>query len=343
MISVLFVVPRFHPNLWFATKALVESGARVAVWVSDTAPEVEDHSIVAPRVFADPSDAAGLKAAFAGFAPDLVFLRNTSDLKHAVARAARGTKAQLWSYDQHPLDRPRSFWKRLRLRLDGLPARRVTPVPGLTDTPPDPQSRYLPWPVCTGLPEMPERPDAPVTVLCVGKLAQPRKNQPLVIDALRQAGRAGRARLILAGATSHTISGADADHMAVLEAAAREDWCEIHRDVAFRDMPALYARSHVCILPSTAEPLGTAPVEAMAWGCVPVISTSAGSAGYLVDGGDGLLLDLSQPDRIETALGALIDDPALRARLAAGARETAGDDLGPKRFLARIRDLLREG
>ncbi|WP_113290185.1 glycosyltransferase family 4 protein [Rhodosalinus halophilus] len=343
-LSVLFVVPRFHPNLFVATRALVEAGHRVTVMADATGPS-EDHSVVQPVVLGRAPGAAAVARSVETARPDLVFLRNTSKLKEEAARAARRSGAALWYYDLRPLTEQARWTKRLRRRLAGLPLRRVTPVPGLdAEAPADPLARYLPWPVARD-PAVPlARGDGPVTVICVGKLSQPRKNLHLAIEALRDPGRAGRARLQLVGTTDRRASGHDARYLAHLEAAAQaESWIELHRDVPLAAMPALYAAADICVMPSIDEPLGYAPVEAMAYGAVPVISTAAGSAGYLTEGRDGVRVDIDAPGALDTALHQLVNDAPYRARLAAGARATAESELSPARFLERIEALAAEG
>ena len=76
---------------------------------------------------------------------------------------------------------------------------------------------------------------------------------------------------------------------------------------------------------------------------MPVISTEAGSAGYIREGENGLLVDPHDPATVETALTCLIDDAALRLRLGQGARETALGELGPARFVERMQGLIAEG
>lgn len=339
----MFVVPRFHTNLWFATRALIDAGHRVTV-LAETRGAAEDHGVVAPTIVGPASGSALLSGVFEDAQPDLVLLRNTSALKRPVASLARQAGTACWLYDQRPLTERRGWRHRLALRLSGLPLRRVTPVPGLDpEAPRDRDTTYLPWPVERD-PQVPlVRGTGPVTVLCVGKLGQRRKNQHLVVEALREHGWAGRVRLQIVGASGNGASGVDAAYLAYLEAAAAEPWLELRRDVSFAEMPGLYAFADICVLPSANEPLGTAPVEAMAYGAVPVISTGAGSAGYLTEGRDGLRVDVGEPGALATALHQLVKDAPYRARLAAGARATAEDELGPARFLERIEALAAEG
>jgi glycogen synthase len=71
------------------------------------------------------------------------------------------------------------------------------------------------------------------------------------------------------------------------------------------------------------EPWGLVPLEAMACG-VPVVATgTGGSAEYLQEGMNALLVPPGDPDAIARAVRRLTDDPALRARLVDGGRRTA--------------------
>jgi glycogen synthase len=71
------------------------------------------------------------------------------------------------------------------------------------------------------------------------------------------------------------------------------------------------------------EPWGLVPLEAMACG-VPVVATgTGGSAEYLRDGTNALIVPPGDPDAIARAVRRLAGHVALRARLVAGGRRTA--------------------
>ena len=277
-----------------------------------------------------------------------MLLRNSGGLSKQVARVARRAGLRVIGYDLRPMTEVRSLRKRVSLWMQGRPWQRVTPVPGLdADAPRDRAAVYLPWPTAAlPLPAGAERdPRAtPVRVLCVGKLAQVRKNQHLLIAALEELGGNARARLTLVGSTSRAISGADAAHHAALRAEAEaQDWIDILGDVPFAGMAALYAGHHICVLPSVGEPLGIAPVEGMAYGTIPVISTDSGSAGYVTDGVDGRRVDMAVPGALRDALEPLLASEALRARMSQAARRTAQGELSPERFVQRVAALLEQG
>lgn len=342
MACILFVVPRFHTNLFFATKALIEAGHCVAVF-AETTSRIEDHRLVTPEVFGPEPDVARLHRALTGLRPDLIFARYPSKLSKAVHVAARKARLRILSYDQRPLTQRRGLGKRLSYRLEQRAWERVTPVRGLdVKAPTDPAAHYLPWPIEElPVPQATYRAmaEGPVRVLCVGKLAQVRKRQDALIDAMQTLP--GGAMLTLVGATDRNISGADDAHLARLQkAVADHPWITLRSDVSYGDMPSLFAAHHVCVLPSVHETLGWAPIEAMAYGTIPIISEGAGSAGYITSGQNGFRVDVSVQGALEGRLGALIDDPALRLRLSDGARQTAKSDLSPKLFVSRVEALL---
>lgn len=342
--AVLFVVPSFHTNIYVATRALVEAGIGVAVFTPNPG-RAETHDFVVPQVFGVVPDRREIAAALDRVRPALILVRNSGDLSRPIHGLARRRGIRVVAYDQKPLTKVRSLTDHLRLMFQGRPRWRVTPVRGLEGGPRDRFAHYLPWPVMADPAALPRPPEAEVLrVLCVGKLAQPRKNQPLLIEALREAGAAGRVHLTLAGSRTLGASRADAGQLALLEAeAAQNDWITLLSDVPYRKMPQLYAAQDVCVLPSVKEPLGTSPLEAMTYGTVPVISASAGSAGVLTDGQDGLLVDMENPDGLAAVMRRLLDDRALLRRLSAGARATAETELSPETFVVRMRALIASG
>lgn len=341
MATILFIVPRFHTNLVCAVRALVRAGHRVELAVERIGRN-EDHSDATPIPIRGLPARAELEALATRIRPDLVFLRGRPDfiaLANAAMRSGRRREVAIYRYDQRPMTRLTSRGRRIRNWLAGRPALRITPVPGLDATGRrDPMAVYLPFPV-----EQPGRAveqDGPVRVLCVGKLAQPRKNQHLVVEAMERIAAPG-ARLTLAGSTSTEINGVDIAHGAALRDRARAaDWIDLCEDVPFDRMAALYAQHHVTILPSSNEPHGAAPLEAMAFGSVPVVSIQAGSAGLVEHGVTGLRVDPARDGEIAAALGSLIGDEDLRRRLSKGARDFALTELSPERYVARVEALL---
>ncbi|TFH30036.1 MAG: glycosyltransferase family 1 protein [Deltaproteobacteria bacterium] len=91
------------------------------------------------------------------------------------------------------------------------------------------------------------------------------------------------------------------------------------------DMPAILANTDVYAFPSSLEPFGMGPVEAMAAG-VPVVATSVGGLAEIVtDGVNGLLVPPLAPAALAGAVVRLCREAGLRERLIAAGRERAND------------------
>jgi glycosyltransferase involved in cell wall biosynthesis len=83
-----------------------------------------------------------------------------------------------------------------------------------------------------------------------------------------------------------------------------------------------YAQAEVAVVPSLYEGFSLPAIEAMACG-VPLVATTGGALPEVVgtDGETGLLVPPEDPGALAQAIGRLLDDGELRARLGAAGRE----------------------
>ncbi len=87
---------------------------------------------------------------------------------------------------------------------------------------------------------------------------------------------------------------------------------------------ARLARAKIFFVPSEYEGFGLALAEAMACGCA-VVTTPTGYGAELRDGEEGLLCPFEDSGAMRAALARLLDDDALRTRIAgAGWRKVQG-------------------
>jgi glycosyltransferase involved in cell wall biosynthesis len=84
----------------------------------------------------------------------------------------------------------------------------------------------------------------------------------------------------------------------------------------------LYGEAEVAIVPSLYEGFSLPAIEAMSCG-VPVVATTGGALPEVVgtSGETGLLVEPNNPEALVEAIGLLLDDAELRARLGAAGRE----------------------
>ena len=172
--------------------------------------------------------------------------------------------------------------------------------------------------------------DSPLVVASAGRLV-PDKNFGALIEAAARADPSGGwLRLRIAG------TGFEGERLHAL-AAARGVAVEFLGAVAPAEMGSLYAQADAFALVSTFEPFGVVVREAVAAGLPIICSRRAGAAGDIaVEGRNALLVDPEDVAQIAAALARLIDDPELRAALAAGSREidAAGEGADVAAFAA---------
>jgi glycosyltransferase involved in cell wall biosynthesis len=153
-------------------------------------------------------------------------------------------------------------------------------------------------------------------VLYVGRFA-PLKNVSLLVEAfalLRQTRP--RARLLLVG--EGALEGR-------LRSEARR--LGVEQEVVFTgakplaELPVVYSAADVFALPSSFDNSPNVLLEAMA--CeLPMVATRVGGVPrYVADAVNGLLVEPGQPQLLAAALGRVLDDAELRARLVAGGLE----------------------
>ena len=101
-------------------------------------------------------------------------------------------------------------------------------------------------------------------------------------------------------------------------------WVRFESDVSDHRLVELYAEAEVAVVPSLYEGFSLPAVECMAAGCA-LVASSAGAIPEVVGTEDeaALLTPPADPAAIARAVLTVLDDPALRARLARGGRERA--------------------
>jgi glycosyltransferase involved in cell wall biosynthesis len=154
-------------------------------------------------------------------------------------------------------------------------------------------------------------------VLFAGQMIE-RKGVADLLNAWRlvRAKWADRAELVLVGDDLEN----DGSYRKQMESLARQLECGA-RFVGFqRNVPQWLAAADVCVVPSHAEPLGNATLEAMAH-ARPVIGCHVGGIPEMVDEGvTGLLVPPHDPTKLAEAISRLLQDENLRRRLGAAAR-----------------------
>jgi glycosyltransferase involved in cell wall biosynthesis len=205
-------------------------------------------------------------------------------------------------------------WRARLLRI--CPTARVEVLPNAVALPPGVSARRL-------------EQDEPV-LLFLGHLLRDKGIFDLVRAFARIAPRFPRMKLTLAGIGAIAEVRQLATQLGVQERVLCPGW------LGPQDKSAALAASTLFILPSYAEGMPMALLEAMSWG-LPVIATPVGGIPQVVTSEmNGLLVDPGDVAALAAALGRLLENPALRQRLGDAARATIETGYSLDKALARL-------
>ena len=170
-------------------------------------------------------------------------------------------------------------------------------------------------------------PDAVRTgILFVGRLT-PHKGIDRLIEALPMG-----ARLRVVGSAGHDARPPERDYPLLLRRLAAARDVEFLGPVPDRDLPVLYRRAQVLVIPSVhrtcygreiavSELLGLAALEAMASGTPVVCSDVGGLPEVVEDGVTGFVVAPGNVDELRERIEQVLDDGMLAARLGRNGRE----------------------
>jgi glycosyltransferase involved in cell wall biosynthesis len=165
------------------------------------------------------------------------------------------------------------------------------------------------------------------TIVFVGRLIRT-KGIDILLEAvklMKERGYAGKIRVLVVGPFSDILSySTKSAHSLSLLTLAQET--EMRRIVTFTgpiDHPSLsklLASSDIFTLPSRAEALGVALLEAMSCGLPVVGSRVGGIANVIQHGVNGYLVSPNNPSDLAAKLTSLVDAPDLRRKMGAAGR-----------------------
>jgi len=164
------------------------------------------------------------------------------------------------------------------------------------------------------------RDNAP-SMLCVAALV-PRKGHDVLLEALHSL-RERPWRLVCAGSLDRSPQTVAALRRKLI-ARGLEGRVELVGEVDEAGLARCYAGADLFVLPSYHEGYGMALAEALAYG-LPVVSTRVGAIPDTVPADAALLVPPGDGVALANALARIIDDTALRRRLAGAARRAAAD------------------
>jgi glycosyltransferase involved in cell wall biosynthesis len=173
-------------------------------------------------------------------------------------------------------------------------------------------------------------------ILFLGRLEEAKGVFELLAAGARLAQDFPALRLVFGGEGDAEALGRRAAQLGIADRIELPGWIGPHE----RD--AQLARASVFCLPSHAEGLPMAMLEAMAAGRAVVASSVGGIPETIVDGDNGLLVPPRDEEALARALAQLLGDEALRTRLAERARATIAQHYSTEVVCGQLSALYRE-
>ncbi len=171
-----------------------------------------------------------------------------------------------------------------------------------------------------------ENEDGPVRILDVGKYRD-YKNHYIVADAAAILKARGRTNFCIS-VIGQVSNSSEEQYFAELNAYIQEkglDACmQLHKNIPYREMDALYSRHDMLVLPSKREVAGMVVLESMANGLCTISTDANGTATYVLQANGGSVFDHASAEDLADKIEFFLQDP--QKRRAAG---EAG-----KRFMA---------
>jgi len=178
-----------------------------------------------------------------------------------------------------------------------------------------------------------EREAGPPRILMTGRVNDPLKGFPVVLEACNALQKEGREFEVLITAAMD-MGEIPAPYVRNL------GWLPPEQ------LNSLYHRGDISLVPSTwVEPFGITAVESMASGLPVIASRIGGLQESVVDGETGLLVPPEDPKALAAALRKLLDDPELRQRMGKAGRKRAEevfdwDVLVRSRYLPLLEEII---
>lgn len=351
--KILFIVHRFHPNLFYPVKALTEAGHEVEMIVPDIkAYETlsEDHSIVRPiKISYSEINKKYVYCLLKEIKPDLILQRHFEGRWKffSIVSFFMGIKRLVYDQSTHTGNSfIRQYSRPIRRLVNTFMIRKFTPVLNLgrIGKYKEPFSNYIPFPIepASDIKSKIYTPNNSIRFLTVGKLGQPRKNHIQVIEALEEIGTTCSLTIVGAGSSFAFSEKQYYDKLVRrIEISTIKDGIRIHSDLPYSQMKSIYESHDILIFPAEHESLGQAILEALAYGCPVIVSDNCGASGYVQDGINGFVFECNNLKDLVEKIKFFVDNPFEVGRFGKAAINIAEQIHSPYKFVKSIESLFK--
>lgn len=354
MLTVLFVVPRMHPNLREVHSAVTSAGGVCKFLVSEVGPSE-------PEIFPDRILISDLAAH--NVSHEQILVDNKIEL--VIQRSFRGNLRGIWGvsqslkvtclvYDQLPISmsawdflvRPRrlfSFCLRLLGRRFTLGThKRITPVApwSLRARIELDNAEHFRFPMAQKERSSGIRRESNQQVICIAKHGHSRKRIRWLLRALEKSEIGFN--LVLVGSSPRGKSK-ERNHSRALKKISRmkrnASRVRVLSDLSEKEVHELLSEATLFVLPSRSEPYAISPLEAMSHQVPALISSDSGSVEYVRRVSDFLVFRSWSYQNFQKRLTLLLENHNLRSELSEKVKQVVAENHDPRNFVSTLRNL----
>lgn len=343
IMHILYVAPRYHTNQIPIMEGWLAHGDEV-LFLAQYAGRTEDYTVLHPVVlgygpfyrilekawlaFGKKKENAAdirlkygspamkkLKRMMKEFEPDIVITRERSVYSIAVTLLCRILGYPVVLYNQSPLweDEIKTDPAHRLIRLL-TPRYRITPVYTLGRSTEgkvkDPDAYYLPFLMKPRLAPQDREYfwQGRINLFTIGKY-QKRKNHRMLVEIIQELRSTYPVHLWIAGEISNAFHEAYYQELeAYINECGLEECVELKVNLKMDEICALYAKTDLFVLASTAEPAAVSHLEAMSFS-IPVISgEDNGTACYIEEGRNGYICRDNDREDFRDKIEAILSD-----------------------------------
>jgi glycosyltransferase involved in cell wall biosynthesis len=320
--KILFVCPRYHPNLTGWITALNNQGHEISMFVLRK-DKIEDYSIVKPRILKISYFSRIIMYIFGGgtnfvnaypplinyfmdirtLSPDLVIVRDPNRLLSIVTLIiSKILSKKKIIYSQTPLYKYYSFKRKIItfFILKFFNAKWITPIKGKGLHKYPKKMFYLPFLSNFKITTKPlkDKIKSNIKILCVAKFGYPRKNIIMLLKSIIILKKKINISLTLIGDYPKKDKGLSKDfsNLYYLDQINKfikknnlDNSVSIFFDIPHSKMYKFYNESSLFVLPATNEPASISIVEALSMGLPVICSDNCGTKSYIDHGVNGYI------------------------------------------------------
>lgn len=330
MVSILFILKNYHPNLREIERAFTILGHKLVFICED--PSHSDEPEQKNRIRVDGTTVTGsdVKAIFDSVRPDYLVQRNLSGRMPLFWREAGRREVARFVYDQDPIVIPtleafvrpkrvlRFWFLRIATFLKLGVHHRVSPVfrwgagPALKW----PISHYVRYPAFLRQPATTSMIGSKVKIVCVAKFGQKRKRIEWLIRSLEKSKIPFDLQIVGWNPTGREASERFGSLTSrVEELALLKQHVSFHENLGDDEMRKIYRSADLFVLPSSSEPFAISPLEAMQHGVPVLISSDGGAVDYVCRLGEEAIFRAMSFRSFHLKLSALVGNFELRSRI----------------------------